>query len=283
MGKRFDNIMFPNGKSKCFTLSYDDGVVQDRRLVRLCNEYGVKGTFNLGYGVLGYKAPANGNVDVSKIDIEEVSELYKNQEIGGHGYYHSSLNSIGTPLALYEILEDKKSLEAIVEKPLRMFAYPFGFFNDEVKNMLRLSGYQGARTVKSTGSFEIPSDFLEWNPTCHHDDEKLFEYVQKFIDVPNFIPSLFYVWGHAYEFDIHNNWDRIEDLLKQISAHKEDIWFATNGEIINYVNAYRRLEYSVDGSIIYNPSAIDVWICTTFNQLECIPAGEYKKIKETVL
>ena len=32
MGKRFDSLVFPGGKSKACTFSYDDGVVQDRRL-----------------------------------------------------------------------------------------------------------------------------------------------------------------------------------------------------------------------------------------------------------
>ena len=35
MGKRFDSLVFPGGKSKAFTLSYDDGVVQDRRLAEM--------------------------------------------------------------------------------------------------------------------------------------------------------------------------------------------------------------------------------------------------------
>ena len=35
MGKRFDIMLFPEGKAKAFSLSYDDGVVQDRRLVEM--------------------------------------------------------------------------------------------------------------------------------------------------------------------------------------------------------------------------------------------------------
>lgn len=283
MGKRFDNMLFPGGKSKCFTLSYDDGVIQDKRLVKMLNNYGIKGTFNLGYGVLGYKAEPSGKVNVSKIECHEVEELYRGHEIGGHGLYHSSLSSIGAPLAQYEIVADKKELETLIQRPIKMFAYPFGIYNQSVKEMLKFSGYQGARTVNSTNDFSLPADFLEWNPTCHHNDEKLFELAEKFFNLPNFFSSLFYVWGHAYEFDADDNWDKMESFLKLISSHGKDIWFATNGEIITYVNAYNRLEYSTDGKYIYNPSAIDVWICTSFNQVELLKAGEYTKIKETVL
>lgn len=283
MGKRFDNMLFPQGKSKCFTLSYDDGVIQDRRLVELFNKYQVKGTFNLGYGLFGFKSGPEIPINISKIETTEAVDLYKGHEVGGHGLYHSALNSVGTPLALYEIVEDKQKLEALINKPVKMFAYPFGFFNNDVKEMLRYAGYQGARTVNSTHNFEIPKDFLEWNPTCHHNDKKIFDLIEQFAHMPGFIPSLLYVWGHAYEFDGDNNWEHIEAVLEKVSEHKDDIWFASNGEIISYVNAYNRLEYSVDGSIIYNPSAIDVWICTSFNQIECLKAGEYTRIKETVL
>ena len=51
MGKRFDSLVFPGGKGKACTLSYDDGVVQDRRLAELLRRYGVKCTFNLGSAV----------------------------------------------------------------------------------------------------------------------------------------------------------------------------------------------------------------------------------------
>ena len=63
---------------------------------------------------------------------------------------------------------------------------------------------EGARTIKSTQNFDLPSDPLELNPTCHHNDEKLFELAEKFVKMPPFKASLFYVWGHGYEFDKAN-------------------------------------------------------------------------------
>ena len=36
-----------DGKTKVLTLSYDDGVVQDIRLIEIMNKYGLKGTFNI--------------------------------------------------------------------------------------------------------------------------------------------------------------------------------------------------------------------------------------------
>ncbi|MDO4940502.1 MAG: polysaccharide deacetylase family protein [Erysipelotrichaceae bacterium] len=287
MGKRFDTLLFPGHKAKAFTLSYDDGVVQDKRLIEIFDRYNAKCTFNLNYGVLGHKqiikGPDQKEVDISKFDKEEVKEIYKNHEVGGHGLYHSSLISIGTPYAMHEIIEDKVNLEKLIDKQVKMFAYPFGHYNEKVVSLLKDAGYKGARTVESTHSFDIPKDFLILNPTCHHNDPELMKLAKDFVEKPIFIPSLFYLWGHGYEFDHDGNYDVIENLLKFLHEYKDTIWFATNSEIIEYVNAYRNLEYSGDGSMIYNPSAIDVEILTSFKTSEIIKAGETIKVKETEL
>ena len=43
-------------------------------------------------------------------------------------------------------------------------------------------------------------------------------------------------------------------------ANKDDIWYATNIEIYNAWADYKRLEYSADGSMIYNPNIRSVWV-----------------------
>lgn len=287
MGKRFDTPVFPGGKSKVCTFSYDDGVAQDRRLAGILRERGIKCTFNLGSGILGHQEtaefPGKMKLDLSWVTAEEVPEVYASHEIAGHGLYHSALDTTGTPLAAYEITEDKRRLEQLAGAPLRMFAYPFGAYNREVMELLRLAGYQGARTVQSTGRFDIPEDFLEWHPTCHHNDARLMELAQEFLEGRPFFPMLFYVWGHAYEFDMDNNWHVIEELADFLAQHAGQIWFASNGEIMQYVTAYRRLEYSADGSMIYNPSAIDVTIRTSMAQTALLKAGAVTRIEETPL
>lgn len=281
MGKRFDKLLFPGGMNKVFTLSYDDGVNQDRRLIDIFDRYHVKATFNLGYGVLGHKP--EGPFDISKVEKEEVKELYRDHEVGGHGLYHSDLSALGDPYMMYEIIEDKKHLEGLVEKPLKMFAYPFGLFNSDVKKILKAAGYKGARTVRSTHGFDLPDDPFELDPTCHHNDERLMELAESFVRERSFRPQMFYVWGHGYEFDCDNNWELIEKLVSFLDDNRRDIWFATNGEILSYLEAYDSLEYSVDGSMIFNPSATDIWMATSFDTVEKLEAGSLTHIKDTEL
>ena len=44
-------------------------------------------------------------------------------------------------------------------------------------------------------------------------------------------PALFYVWGHAYEFDALDEWGRFEEFL-QMMAGKKDIFYGTNKEVL---------------------------------------------------
>ena len=103
-------------------------------------------------------------------------------------------------------------------------------------------------------------------PSAHHDNERLFEYIDAFLGLdmsPNTYcaarqPRLFYLWGHSFEFDKHDNWDRLTEICEKIS-YKNDIWYATNIEIYDYVTAYNSLIYNADGDKVYNPTLIEVW------------------------
>lgn len=64
-----------------------------------------------------------------------------------------------------------------------------------------------------------------------------------------------YVWGHSYEFDNHDNWNVIEDFCAYMGG-RNDIWYATNIEIIDYMDAARRLisQQTAEESTIRMPS-----------------------------
>ena len=66
------------------------------------------------------------------------------------------------------------------------------------------------------------------------------------------------MWGHSYEFDRDNNWELLEELCGILGGH-EDIWYATNMEIWEYVNAYNSLVFSADSTIVYNPTLYKIW------------------------
>ena len=194
----FDEIIFPNGKSKAFTMSYDDGTIHDRRLVEIMNRYGIRGTFNLNAGFLGQTSwigGLHGNLDISKIEPDEVPTLYAGHEIAGHGLNHASPTDIGSSAYFYETIEDKAALEHLTGKLVRGYAYPFGAYDEKTKNVMQLAGYHYARTVDTTRQFELPTDFLAWKGTCHHNDPQLMQLAERFCRGEHFSlhTKLFYV------------------------------------------------------------------------------------------
>jgi hypothetical protein len=81
-----------------------------------------------------------------------------------------------------------------------------------------------------------------------------------------------YVWGHAKEFEVDGNWSLIEDFCALMS-NRDDIWYATNIELVDYMNALKQLRFSADCSIVYNPTAYDLVISKS-EQPVYIPAGK---------
>jgi hypothetical protein len=126
--------------------------------------------------------------------------------------------------------------------------------------LLPLIGIKYARTVLKTGHFNVPDDFLAWHPTLHHTPD-LMETAQRFIDMRVGSPrmKLLYVWGHSAEFGRENKWDLMEQFGAKV-GRREDIWYATNIEIVDYVQALRRVEFSADFGQALNPTAAELWI-----------------------
>lgn len=277
----FKYICFPGFRRKALTLSYDDGVRQDKRLISIMKQYGLKGTFNLNSGMF---ADTYDKETCGKMTKKEALDLYlpAGMEIATHGSRHLSLTDVEMPLAVNDIVTDRKELERDFGCVIKGMAYANGAYNDEVVDMLSKIGIAYARTAVATESFELPTDWLRLHTTCHHNNPRLMELAKKFVEQTEHWYywcqelQLFYLWGHSYEFDNDNNWNIIEEFAAYI-GNREDIWYATNGEIFDYLQACKRLEFSMDGSIVKNPTSMDIYL----NYLETkvvIPAGQSVKI-----
>lgn len=270
-------MLFEGGKRKALTFSYDDGTIYDRKLVSLMNQYGMKGTFNLNSGTFGKKENKviqGIDTDFSRIEAGEVKALYAGHEVASHTENHPSLTGLPRNMGAVEILRDRANLEKLTGELVRGFAYPYGTYNEQVEEILSACGIEYARTVESTRDFDIPQDFLEWHPTCHHEDPQLTELAKKFCEEEDsWKPQLFYLWGHSYEFAQKDNWQLIEDFMKYVSAYRRKIWFATSIEIVDYVKAFRELRRSTDGRILHNPTGMTLWF-EMDREIHCIHGNE---------
>lgn len=252
------------GKSKVFTLSYDDCNLGIIRLVEIMKKNGIKGTFNLNSG--RYGCNCHGVKSDLHLSEEQVKDcLYDSgMEVAIHGYKHLNPVTLTGVELFKEFATDKENLEKTFDVIVRGSAYAFGGVNDKVVDTLRILDVSYARTVVSTNSFDLPTDWLRLNPTCHHNSNVLKELTDKFVGINpdngggKKFPLMFYVWGHANEFDKDDNWHVIEELLERIGK-LDDVWQATNIEIYDYVKAYESLHFSADGKIVLNNTTLDVW------------------------
>jgi len=224
--------MFPDGKMKALTLSYDDGVEQDMRLIEILNRYNLKGTFNLNSGLQSKSSElARGDVVIRRMNVAGLPELYRGHEIAVHSLTHPHLEGLDKETMINEIMQDKINLERIFNTEICGMAYPFGTFNDTVVEAVRECNLLYARGVKSTLSFDIPQDLLAYQPTIKHTDSPLMELAEYFIRLKPSKPQVFYLWGHSFEFDVDNNWQTIEDFCRIIS-NRNDIYYATNAQAL---------------------------------------------------
>ena len=269
-------MRFPNQCSKAVTLSYDDGSEQDIRLMDIMNRHGIKGTFNISAGLYSPEGKQFKEGAVCRRMTREASiALYQNSghEVAVHGYSHPFLDQMPSSRIALEALEDRVSHERDYGGIVRGMAYPFGTFDQTVIDALRNAGIVYSRTTVATGKYAVPTDWYSWNPTCKHTDSRLKELTKNFLAAKgDKAPMLFYLWGHSFEFDSDNNWNVIENFCAEMGG-REDVWYATNIEIYDYMMALRALEFSADRSMVYNPTATDVWVRYDHKSIK-IPAGE---------
>ncbi len=283
MAYRF--MCYPGGVRKAVTFSYDDGSVDDLKLVEIFNRFKVKGTFNLNSDRL-----LNGN-GISVSDAKRMIEA--GHEIAVHGKFHKA-NGISRPIdGIRDVLFCREELETALGGIIRGMAYPdtgiTNFSNgtdyDIVRRYLKDLGIVYSRTLGGdNNSFRLPDDYYSWMPTCHHENPEIMNYIDEFLklDLENNYhamrhPRLFYIWGHSFEFTVNDNWDRITAICEKLGC-KEDIWYATNIEIYDYVNAYNSLIWSADGKTVYNPTLYTLWFADG-NTGYSVSPGETKIIE----
>lgn len=256
---------YPNGKHFAVTFSYDDGDKADRRLVDIFNNYGMKATFNL------IPSRFDGETVVSS---GELRSLYAGHEIACHSYSHPHLARLPLTGQSREIALGRLSLERLSGRLVRGMATPYGEKNDDTLVAMKAAGMAYCRNAGVSGGLSVPADFLDWTPSCHHTGAPavIEKFRNEWIHQPWQYGGLLFIWGHSFEFDRADNWELAEQICSSL-AGIDDVWFATNIEIYDYITAQRSLVISCDGDVIFNPSAADVWVSQNGSPI-CIKGGE---------
>jgi len=195
---------------------WDDGVLDDIRVTEILRKYGAKASFNLNAGLHKRNRKLNWRYndvkDVYKLGLNELPEVYVGFLAANHSFTHQHLDEIPLNKAEAEIIEGRDRLEQIFGYKVTGFAYPFGTYNDEVKELIKDAGHIYARTVVNVPAVFPVENSMEFHPNCHFMDpnfQQIFETAAE--------SGVFYFWGHSYEMVTEKQWHDFEGKIATLS------------------------------------------------------------------
>ena len=220
---------------KLITTSWDDGYPADIRLAELLGKYGMKGTFYI---------PRN-NEEHKVMNENEIYELSKDFEIGGHTLNHKNLNKLNEKEIEYEVRGCFDWLKKMLSSDPVSFCPPYGKYSNESYSMITRAGFKVIRTT------ELLSPYLKYNivPTtlqvfehsrftylrhllkrgnmpnlalwaksgCSADIFRLLDHYMNYIELNG---GCLHLWGHSWEIDEYDLWNKLELIFKHISSQK---------------------------------------------------------------
>lgn len=263
--------LYPGGKAKAFNISYDDGVLQDVRFVRLLNKYGLKGTFNLNSGLMKteFQWVHECGMTVKRLPETAVRELYTGHEVASHTCTHPYMDSLSKAEILGQMAADRFFLEKLLGAEVKGFAVPFLYYSDLIAECAVECGFEYARISEESNGYSLPENPYWWRGGKFHWDEDLENYVDGFLRGDEEL-ALCQIVGHSYDLDVYDMWDRMEAILRRV-AEDERVLPMTNLELARYSRAMQQAVLTEDA--IRNPSAMELWFRVD-GRTVCVSPGQ---------
>ena len=273
--------LYPGGKRKAFNISYDDGVLQDIRFVKLLNRYGLKGTFNLNSGLMhqSFTWTHDCGMEVRRIQEAEAVGLYEGHEIASHSYSHPYFDEYPEAEILKELASDKFFLEKLFGREVSGYATPFYFYSDMMADCVRHCGFSYARISEESNDYSVPEDFYRWRGSKFHWDEDLEEFVDGFL-MTDMELAMCQIVGHSYDLDVMDMWDKMEHILQKVSNNKT-VWAVAHTDLVRYLGAMKQAR--ITEREIVNPGSEPLWFEVNGNVISVPPKGTYFVREEEAL
>jgi len=205
-------------RKKGFLSSWDDGKSDDRQLAELLRRYKIPAIFYLP--------------TACDLDEEDIIDLSKDFEIGGHTTSHALLTRIDEEDAWQEIIENKRYLEQVIGKEITSFAYPRGYYTQNIKKLVKKAGYREARGVEVFET-KTPKDKFAMKTTIHCSYPRKEYKGMKWLDLAKKIldkkPAYFHLWGHSSELEEHKYWGDLEEFFRYIRKPKTKTYKKVKG------------------------------------------------------
>lgn len=181
--------------------------------------------WRLAYLLKKYKLPAIFFIEAKPEAEQMVRTLSGDFEIGGHGITHAPLRFLPLADQEWEIKECKKRLENWISKKIEWFCYPRCKYNQGTVELVKRAGFKKARIVtvlaldEGEDPYRIPTTIQTFQREEYKGQDwlivakRLFAYPAK--------NGYYHLWGHSWEIEKNNEWDKLEELFKYISPWKD--------------------------------------------------------------
>lgn len=204
---------------------WDDGVLDDIRLIEILRKHGAKASFNLNLGTQPAQRKASWRFrdikDVWKLGKDELRDVYQGFTIANHSAKHLNLPKVSPEEAREDIRVGRDLLEQFFGCPVTGFVYPGGGFSDEVEAMVAEAGHIYARTTKNVACSFPPERPMALHSNCHF---AAGDFWDRFARAKAEKHPVFYFWGHSYEMITDAEWAAMDAKIARLSTDPDCEW-----------------------------------------------------------
>lgn len=187
-----DKIDRLDKNKKFIILTFDDGYEDNYRLLfPLLKKYNFTAVIFL-VSSLEYNQWDSDNFTEEKLFLMNEKQIKEMQdygiEFGAHTKTHKDLTKISINEAKIEISESKYILEGKLQKEIISFAYPYGAYDSQIKDLVKCAGFKyGIAT--DNGPLYINDDFYEVRRINVFNNTNIFRFSRKVRGNYNFIKN----------------------------------------------------------------------------------------------
>ncbi|HSI85139.1 MAG: polysaccharide deacetylase family protein [Candidatus Methylacidiphilales bacterium] len=207
---------------------WDDGVLDDIRVIEILRKHGAKASFNLNYGLHENERVGKWKFKETKMVYKlakgELKDVYEGFLVANHTTTHPHLSRIPLEDAVKNIIEGRDQLEQVFGYAIKGFAYPFGDYNDAVENAIRQAGHVYARTTKNVEKVFPCENPMAFHANTHFLAADFWDKFQRVKDMDKDGDEVFYFWGHSYELITEEQWQTFDRQIERLSADPQTRW-----------------------------------------------------------
>jgi peptidoglycan/xylan/chitin deacetylase (PgdA/CDA1 family) len=110
--------------------------------------------------------------------------------VGSHTVTHADLSLLTETAARSELERSKIDLEAVLERPVRLFAFPYGRSSDALTGLSKKMGYQRVFTIQPELAFSTPDEYVTGSCSVSPTDWDL-EFKLKLLGAYHWLPRIY--------------------------------------------------------------------------------------------